>query len=111
MATAALRPITFGLDEGPQFTGLTVDGHHWNGWACPLVDEATMEAIAAFFVADQAGMDPEDCVFFRKVDGVWRYVDARDEGENPAFDTRVVDGTTYYQVGGSLCWNDFTDEK
>jgi hypothetical protein len=81
-------------------------GHHWNGWACPLMTREQLERLLPDHNATP-GMAPEDPYLELRDDGVLisRYGTDGDEGETEIHPTDHGVGELLYDIGSlGLCW-------
>ncbi len=103
-------PTVFAIEAipGRYFHGVD-SGQLWNGWACPLfpLDEAIRLA-AAINEGEFCGHMHYDAA----KDAFLSSPDKQDsEGSPEVFMATVLDGTTYYAIGGhSWCWENVSND-
>lgn len=91
----AFRPGIFALADNTEYEGFTY-GNIWNGWACPYFSlPVALKIVAGMNGIYDAG---KDCII----------VPCDDDEDPYIFESKIVDGVTYYPVGAG-CWT--WDEK
>jgi hypothetical protein len=110
---------TVGIDDYfPPLPALVLDGRRWNGWAVPFFTLDTVRVLAELVERDR--MDDDDPYVTITGDEV-RLVQPRAQGDylnygewhaGQVVPPTVIDGVTYYSVGGmDWCWHEVDETE